>query len=72
MLMTAFGLLPAALGAKIATVSVINDKVIIPAGKKIATGITTGLGLLTQEEAREQEQIFDDFIKPAQDVMKDM
>lgn len=42
----------------------LNKRVVFPAAKKIASGITTGLGVLTPNEAKEQEEIFDNMMFP--------
>lgn len=42
----------------------VNKRVIIPTAKKVATSITTGLGILSAEEAHAQEKMFDEMLFP--------
>lgn len=70
--MTVFGILPKTLSMQIGAGALINNHVIIPAGKKIASGITTSLGLLNKDEAKGQEELFDEMISPYTDIMNQM
>lgn len=56
----------------IAGMTVLNQKVLIPAGKKTAQVITTSTGLLTKSEAQQQMDMFDDFIQPVNQFLGDM
>ena len=69
MIMTVFGLLPKAISAQIGGMAMINNHVILPAGKKIASGITWGLGILDEKETKNQERLFDEMISPYTDIM---
>ncbi len=42
----------------------LNKRVVFPVAKKIASGTTKALGILTPEEAKKQEELFDNMMFP--------
>lgn len=72
MFAVAKGLIPGKYILGAGVVGSLNKRLIFPAAKKLATGITTGLGILTDEEAAAQEKIFDDFLSPINDIISDL
>lgn len=72
MFAVAKGLIPGKYILGAGVVGSLNKRVVFPAVKKAATAITTGLGILTEEEAANQEKIFDDFLAPINDIISDL
>lgn len=72
MISTIFGLLPTALALKVGAVSSLNNRVIIPLSTGLARTITTSTGILTEEEADQQTQLFYDYISPVTGIFKEL
>lgn len=50
----------------------LNKRIVFPTAKKIASGITTSLGILSGEEAKQQEEIFDNIMFPIDDFISNV
>lgn len=50
----------------------VNRKVIFPTAASTATWLTTKTGILTHEEAANQERIFENMLFPVTDTIKDI
>lgn len=59
-------LIPAALLASA------NKRLIIPTAKKVATGVSTSLGILTEEQAKNQEKLFDKMMFPITSIIDNL
>ena len=56
--------LPKPLQYQIGALAIANKYVVLPAAKSTATFVTTKFGLMNKEEAKIQEDLFDDYAKP--------
>lgn len=72
MIATIFGFLPTKTAATIGALGAINKRVIVPAALETAKFVTTKTGLLTQEEANEQEKLFMDYFSPIGNILNDL
>lgn len=72
MIATIFGFLPTKTAVTIGALGTINKRVIVPASLETAKFITTKTGLLTKEEANEQEKIFMDYFSPIGNILNDL
>lgn len=52
-----------------AALGAINKRVFFPAAKKIASKVSVGIGILSEEEARTQEKMFDNLISPINSII---
>lgn len=64
--------IPQSLLLPVAGMVFLNNKVVVPASKKIATAVTTNTGILTKSEAEQQADMFDDFIAPVNNFLGDL
>ena len=72
MIATIFGFLPTKTALAIGAMGTINKRVIVPASLETAKFITTKTGLLTKEEANEQEKLFMDYFNPIGNILNDL
>ena len=69
MLSSALSLVPTKYLVPTALLASANKRVIFPAAKKIASKVSTGLGILTEDEAWAQEKMFDSLMFPINNII---
>lgn len=49
-----------------------NKRLIIPSAKRLASSISTGMGILTEQEAKQQEKLFDEMLFPITSIIDNL
>ena len=66
------GLVPSKYLVPAGILASVNKRVVIPAAKKVASKVTTSLGILTEQQAQKQEELFDEMLFPITKIIDNL